>query len=354
MSAPRPERRLSLRFTGYEDFVQAFNAARQAAMDVFGPRWDRHPQAYIWARLPAAWVRVQVAGRRPTREKLDLRALLSNQTGLPPESDPALLLSALDSPTRKPLSDGEIGSRWSKAPRDQRLPVARFWPGGDLPVGPDYATASEPKRKPKPKLALVHDAEPVRPRRPSGLGLPSGRDRANGDFYIEPRWLVEALLRVERFEGPIHDPFCGGGNIVGACLERGLTATGSDLHDRGFGMQRDAFNIKEPLTNLIGNPPFARIEEVIRHFLPLVQHKLVLLARLNVLEGQDRRDLFRASPPARVWVSSRRASIPPGDLAHPRDRFGAMVPLPASGGSTAYAWVVWDRHYVGPTVLDWV
>jgi hypothetical protein len=86
---------------------------------------------------------------------------------------------------------------------------------------------------------------------------------------------------------------------------------------------------------------------------PLVRHKLVLLARLNVLEGQERQALFRASPPSRVWVSSRRASIPPGDLAHPRDRFGAVIPLPASGGSTAYCWICWDRDYAGPTVLGW-
>ena len=64
----------------YALFVPLFNAARQAAMAEFGPRWDFGPQAFVWARLPAAWVRVRVA----------------NGTGL----------------------------RLSKAPRDQKLPVA--------------------------------------------------------------------------------------------------------------------------------------------------------------------------------------------------------------------------------------
>jgi hypothetical protein len=133
-----------------------------------------------------------------------------------------------------------------------------------------------------------------------------------------------------------------------------LAATGGDLFDHGFGMQRDAFSITTPIENLISNPPFARIENIILHFLPLVRQKLILLARLNILEGQDRRRLFGASPPARVWVSSRRASMPPGNLAHPRDQFGAMVPLPASGGSTAYCWVVWDKAYTGPPILGWL
>jgi hypothetical protein len=201
---------------------------------------------------------------------------------------------------------------------------------------------------------MTVSAEPQKPRRPSGIGLPSGRERADGDYYIEPRWLVDGLLTAEPFDGAIRDPFCGGGNIIGACLQRGLAATGSDLYDRGFGARRDAFTIAESFDNLISNPPFMKIEQVIRHFLPLVRRKLVLLARLNILEGQERLGLFRQSPPARIWVSSRRASIPPGDLAHPRDNFGAVVPLPASGGSTAFAWLVWDRNYTGPTILDWL
>jgi hypothetical protein len=201
---------------------------------------------------------------------------------------------------------------------------------------------------------LTRNAEPQPIRRPSGIGLPSGRERAHDEFYLEPRWLINALLDVETFDGSVLDPFCGGGNIVGACLQRGITATGSDLWDRGFGERRDAFDIAEPIDNVLSNPPFRGIEQVIEHFLPLVRHKLVLLARLNILEGLERYALYRESPPARVWVSSRRASIPPGNLAHPRDEFGAMNPLPASGGSTAYGFVVWDRDYTGPTVLGWI
>jgi hypothetical protein len=89
-------------FTDYESFVPAFTAARKAAIAEFGPNWHLHPQAFIWARLPIAWVRVRVAG--------GIR-----------------------------LPDAVVGSRWSTAPRDQRLPVARFWPGGELPIGPEYA-----------------------------------------------------------------------------------------------------------------------------------------------------------------------------------------------------------------------
>jgi hypothetical protein len=152
----------------------------------------------------------------------------------------------------------------------------------------------------------------------------------------------------------VHDAFCGGGNIVGACLSRGIPATGSDLRDRGYGEQRDAFNITEPFDNLISNPPFSLIEDIIPHFLPLVRHKMILMARINILEGIERRRLFDEMPPVRVWVSSQRISCPPGHLQHPRDEFGCVVPLPASGGTTTYCWLVWDKAYIGPTILGWL
>lgn len=310
--AKRAEAQPAPSFAGYADFARAFNAARAAVAEVFGPRWHLHPQAYVWARLPAALASVLVEA---------------------PKGD-------------------QDGQRWSKAPRDQKLPIARFWPGGELPIGPEYA-GSPTQLKPT-KLQRVRDAEPVTKRRPSGISLPSGRERADADWYVEPRWLVEALLKVELFHGPVVDPFAGGGGIVGCCLQHGIPATGSDIADRGFGERRDAFTISEPIANMISNPPFAPIESVIRHFVPLVQRKLVLLARLNVLEGQARLALFRESPPARIWVSSRRASIGPGHLAHPRDEFGAMVPLPATGGSTAFCWICWDQDYAGPTILGWL
>lgn len=76
----------------------------------------------------------------------------------------------------------------------------------------------------------------------------------------------------------------------------------------------------------------------------------------DLATGASRRsnELFREHPPARVWVSGRRASIPPGHLQHPRDQFGAVIPLPASGGSTAYCWIVWARDYAGATALGWL
>jgi hypothetical protein len=293
------------------DFVPDLMQAREAATAEFGERWDLQPEAFIRARLPAQWASVQVVSGK--------------------------------------------GHRTSRAPRDQKLPIARFWPGGVLPVGPIYE-------------APASTATPQRKRRPSGIGLPSGFDRVGDDFYCEPRWLVEALVDKESLEGSVLDPFCGCGSLVGVLLARGMTARGSDKYDFGFRQtapdqpftfaqppnRRDAFTIAEHVDNVVSNPPFVRFEDAVRHFYPLVRRKLILLGRLNILEGQQRQTLFQQHPPARVWVSIRRASMPPGSAAVPRDEFGAGIPAPASGGSTAYAWLCWDKAYDGPPVLGWL
>jgi len=86
-------------FKGYDDFTPALVAAKNAAVAELGLHWHLLPGASVIATLPAAWVACKVFGRT------------------------------------------------SKAPRDTRLPAARFWQNGLLPVGPDYAAeyAWEPR-----------------------------------------------------------------------------------------------------------------------------------------------------------------------------------------------------------------
>ena len=71
--------------------------------------------------------------------------------------------------------------------------------------------------------------------------------------------------------------------------------------------------------------------------------KVAVLARLALLEGIKRRELFRSTPLARVWVSSRRVSMPPGGSD-----------IEAKGGSIAYAWFVWDHAHTGSPVVGWL
>jgi hypothetical protein len=172
----------------------------------------------------------------------------------------------------------------------------------------------------------------------------SGYERAAADYYIEPRWCVEALLGAEKFTGVSWDPSCGSGNIPITLAKTGMTCLGSDIADRGYGETHlDFFSAGKEVDNIISNPPYGLIEKYVHHALTLASQKVALLARLALLEGQKRRSLFQNTPIARVWVSSRRISMPPGGTN-----------IEPKGGAIAYAWFVWEHGHSGPPTLGWV
>jgi hypothetical protein len=173
----------------------------------------------------------------------------------------------------------------------------------------------------------------------------SGYDRADDDWYQEPAWLVDALLDREDFHDGVWDPAAGAGTIPKACLARGITAIGSDIADRGFGCSGlDFFSVSAP-TNvaILSNPPYSLCREFISHALSITSGKVCVLARLAFLESRVRRPWFEASPLARVWVSSRRVSMPPGGKA-----------VVAKGGSIAFAFFVFQNGHVGAPSLGWL
>jgi hypothetical protein len=90
---PKPLRQIAQRptFKGWDDFMPAFTAAREACKAVAGERWYLDPTVALKARVPAAW-------------------------------------------TCCHLSRGT-----SVSPRDVTVPRAEFWEGASLPLGPDYA-----------------------------------------------------------------------------------------------------------------------------------------------------------------------------------------------------------------------
>lgn len=173
----------------------------------------------------------------------------------------------------------------------------------------------------------------------------SGYDRATDDWYQEPRWIIDALLDVEPFIGSSWDPSCGGGNIPKAIKARGRDCFGSDIVDRGDGRYGilDFFLSAKRANNIITNPPYGLIEPYIRHALARASDKVCILARLALLEGIKRQALFRETPLARVWVSSRRVSMPPGG-----------TDIKATGGTIAYAFFVWEHGYVGKPTIGWL
>lgn len=180
---------------------------------------------------------------------------------------------------------------------------------------------------------------------PKGNARSSGYARNSHDWYVESASAVDALLDVETFDGTVWDPACGGGNIPLRCRARGMEAVGSDIVDRGAGGFIVDFFAMDHLLGpvVVTNPPFVYAQRFVEHALKLGAAKVAIIQRLAFLEGQERGKMFRATPPARVWVFSSRQSMPPGGMD-----------VPAQSGSVAYCWIVWDKTHCGRTDIGWL
>jgi hypothetical protein len=173
----------------------------------------------------------------------------------------------------------------------------------------------------------------------------SGYDRVAADWYCEPAWVVDALFAAERVTGTIWDPACGCGTIPKAAIRASLEAVGTDIADRGYGLTGVDFfgekSLRAPV--IVSNPPYKELREFVYHGLSLDAQSVIVIARLAFLASVSRRVWFQCTPLARIWVCSRRPSMPPGG-----------TDIAAKGGSIDYAWFVWDRAHFGDPVIRWL
>src|SRR5579859_3405497 len=82
--------------------------------------------------------------------------------------------------------------------------------------------------------------------------------REKDDFYPTPPEGTQALLRVEKFDGPIWEPACGEGAISIVLSGAGYEVINTDLVNRGYGVPRVDFlmETKSLAPNIVTNPPF--------------------------------------------------------------------------------------------------
>lgn len=178
------------------------------------------------------------------------------------------------------------------------------------------------------------------------------------DWYVEEEFVTQALVKVERFVGPVLDPCCGQGNIVKGLLAAGVEAVGTDIVKRvpdgtpwflGTADFREVGAISQP--NICMNPPFFRAkgaEAFIRKALSVASGKVVAFADIKFLASHGRaKGLYAEFPPNRVWSISPRPSCPPGEFL--------LAGGEADGGTADWVWMVWDQTapFYG-TQFDWL
>jgi hypothetical protein len=94
---------------------------------------------------------------------------------------------------------------------------------------------------------------------------------------------------------------------------------------------------------IITNPPYNSAEGFVRSGLRNARRKLALLLRLAFLEGGNRhRTIFECTPPSCVLIFAERLTFYPRGVAQ------------KGTGTTAYAWLIWDKDAPSGTELKWL
>lgn len=170
----------------------------------------------------------------------------------------------------------------------------------------------------------------------------SDQDRESQDFYPTPEYATRSLLSIEKFEGSIWECACGDG-AISKLLPKENKVISSDLVDRGYGeVGIDFLKENRKVDNIITNPPYKLAQEFIEHSLKCANKKVVMLLKLNFLEGQKRYDFFKSTPLRSVYVFSKRLSFDKGNEKG------------KGSGLLAYAWYIWEQGYKGNPYIDWI
>lgn len=195
------------------------------------------------------------------------------------------------------------------------------------------------------------EIDPKLKRAQSLVGTSAGRP--DDDFYPTPPDATEALLANEEFPstldpskpGTIWEPACGDGAICRVLEQHGYPVYATDLNYRGYGLTNpvDFLNAPEMMVDhIITNPPFKLAEPFIRQALKRTTGKVVMLCKLQFLEGAKRKMMFESTPLKKVYVFSKRLTM---------TRNGEKM---ANSGMIAFAWFVWEHGHEGPATIAWL
>ena len=183
-------------------------------------------------------------------------------------------------------------------------------------------------------------------------GMSTTRSRVKNDYYATPPEVTRAILDEEVLEGVILEPACGEGHISEVLKEYypSQEVVSTDLIDRGYG-QGDidflTYDFNRKFDNIITNPPFKYAKEFIERGLELANNKVIMFAKIQLLESEKRRELFEEYPPKSVYVFSKRVN--PWRNGSPVDEKGKPW-----SSTMCFAWFVWEVGFKGETVIKWI
>ena len=193
------------------------------------------------------------------------------------------------------------------------------------------------------------------------------KEREKDDYYATPTNEVLNILNVldiDFSDQTILEPCIGGGHmaegISGYIRSHkwmiNVNLIGTDIKNRGFKggeweltYDLDFFADDYPYDSanwVIMNPPYSVIEPFVIRSLEIAKDGVIMLARLQFLEGSGRYEkILKENPPTDVYVYVDRIQCWKNGVE------------PEGSSAQAYAWFVWDKKHSNPWVkpqLHWL
>ena len=184
-----------------------------------------------------------------------------------------------------------------------------------------------------------------------GASSHSKTEREKDDFYAtDPHTLEIFLEKLKEDNFKLHDKIwesaCGEGHLS-KVLEKEYKVISSDLKDRGYGITGiDFLKVdKEWNGDILTNPPYKYAKEFVEKGLELVTtgNYVIMLLKIQFLEGKDRYKLFKTKPPKYIYVnSSRQTCYINGDMSN------------KMSSASCYCWFIWQKGWYGEPTIRWI
>lgn len=189
------------------------------------------------------------------------------------------------------------------------------------------------------------------------VGMSTTRKRVDNDFYATPLYATEAILNEVELKGSILEPCAGQGHISTVLMKYypHSEVVSTDLVQReerfdvsiigGIDFLTHDFNRK--FDNIITNPPFSLAQEFIEKALDLSNDKVIMFAKIQLLEGSKRRTMFDNTPLKYVYVFTKRVN--PLRNGEEFDEKGKPW-----SNTMCFAWFIWEHGYKGEPIVRWL
>lgn len=184
------------------------------------------------------------------------------------------------------------------------------------------------------------------------LGVNPNTERQKEDFYAtEPSALILFIERLKldniEINKNVWECACGKRHLGNVLLDYGHEVKFTDIIKRIDGVCEEDFLLQSELFNgdILTNPPFNLAEKFVEKGMELLKegNRLFLFLKIQFLEGQKRKELFKKYPPKYVYCySARQKCARDGEF----EKYTATTQF--------YAWYIWEKGFSGETIIRWI